>query len=241
MSFSSYNPNDRYRQRAAQRTMRLIIFTFFFSIVFGAGFWAGGLRSKQDMYILQEEKRIIGEERDKMQAEAIKIRAEAQTATVRLEQLKTNYDELFGDGPMKNLVELLRKQLDQGVDDKRLESVILSARPPQNCSDPQSKRIIISTPVYKGPSSKAVLPKGVVVITGKGQSTQNSKGQKEAWFDTRKPIELSFKIKGGRVETKKGILPLYHSVITGDKEYRFTIKAGNKSFVKITYDYCDYP
>ncbi len=240
MHFSSYNPNDRYRQRAAKRMTRAITLMFFFALVFGAGFWLGDLKSKQDMYILQEEYYLIGEERDKMQAEAIKIRAEAQTATVRLEQLKANYDELFGDGPMKNLVELLRQQIDQGVDDKRLESVILSARPPQNCSPPKSKRFIVSTPVYNGPSSKAILPKGIIVISGKGQSTKNSKGQKEAWFDTRKPIELIFKIKGGRIETKKGILPLYHSVVVGDKEYRFTIKAVDKSFVKITYDYCDY-
>tara|TARA_R110001592_G_scaffold79054_1_gene236679 strand:- start:10856 stop:11581 length:726 start_codon:yes stop_codon:yes gene_type:complete len=241
MSISSYNPNDRYRQRSARRVGNMLTFIFVFGGIFGAGFWVGGLRSKQDMYILQQDKINIEEERDRVQADMTKMRAEAQTATVRLEQIRTNYDELLSDGTMKDLVSLVRQQIDQGVDAERLKSVILSARPPQNCSNSETKRFIVNTPVYQGPSSKVSLPKSVIVVTGKGTSAQNSLGKKEAWFDPGKPVELLFDVKDGQSETKKGVLPMYHSLVIEDKEYRFTMKAGEKSFVTVSYDYCDYP
>jgi cell division protein FtsB len=241
MSLSYYNPNDRYRQRAARRMIIFLGFGFFFAAIFGFGFWVGGIRSQQNMYILQEEKRIISEERDHVQAEMTKMRAESQTAKVRLEQLRANYDELLGNGAMKDLVSLLRQQIDQGVDMKRLQSVLSSARPPQNCSAPQTKRFVVDTPVYNGPSSRVALPGDVVVVTANGASSQNSQGRKEAWFDPSQPVELSFTIKDGKTETKKGILPLYHTVVHGDKEYRFTATIGDKSFVRLTHDHCDYP
>lgn len=127
------------------------------------------------------------------------------------------------------------------MDAKRLESVLLSARPPQNCSDAQDKRFIVKTPVYKGPNSKAALAGNIVVISGTGVSAKNAQGKKEAWFDSGQPVTLTFKVKNSRAHKKTGVLPLYHSVVVENKEYRFTLTEGEKSFVKVTYDHCDYP
>lgn len=240
MSFSSYNPNDRYRQRSARRTGSILTFVFIFGGIFGAGYWVGGMRSQQNMYILQEEKRILNEENTNAQDSMVELRAEAQTANVRLEQLRASYDELLSDGAMRDLVILVRKQIDQGVDVKRLESVILSARPPQNCSDPQSKRFVVTTPVYKGANSKASIRGGISVF-GKGMASKNSKGNKEAWFDPGQSVEITFQSKDGKPMMKKGLLPMRYSMIVKDKEYRFTIISGAKSFAKVTFDYCDYP
>ncbi len=241
MAISYYNPTDRYRQRAAKRMTYALGFCFLFATIFGFGFWLGGIRSQQNMYILQEEKRVISEERNHVQAEMTKMRAESQTAKVRLEQLKANYDELLGGGAMKDLVSLMRLQIDQGVDVKRIQSVLLSARPPQNCSVPKTKRFVVDTPVYTGPTSRAVLPGNVIVVTANGMSAQNTQGRKEAWFDPGQPIKMTFEVKDGKTETKKGILPIYHTVVYGNKEYRFTATVGDKSFIQLTYDYCDYP
>ncbi len=240
MSFSSYNPYDRYRQRSAMRTSRYITFSFLFLIIFGLGYWVGGMKYQQNMYILQEEKRILSEESELAQSDMIELRAEAQTANVRLEQLRASYDELLSEGAMRDIVVLVRKQIDQGVDAERLKSVILSARPPQNCSDPESKRFVVDTPVYKGPRSVASID-GVISIYGDGISSKNNKGNKEAWFDAGQPVSITFKAKGGKPQQKKGLLPLHHSLIVKDKEYRFTITEGAKSFAKVTFDHCDYP
>ncbi len=240
MSFSAYNPYDRYRQRSAVRTTRYITFFFIFLFILGSGYWLGGMRYQQNIYILKEEKRILSEENSLAQSEMIELRAEAQTANVRLEQLKASYDELLSEGAMRDIVMLVRKQIDQGVDAQRLKSVILSARPPQNCSDPESKRFIVSTPVYKGPSSAASI-NGVISIFGDGVSSKNSKGNKEAWFDAGQPVNITFKATGAKPQNKKGLLPLRHSMIIKDKEYRFTVTKGAKSFAKVTFDHCDYP
>lgn len=240
MSFSPYNPHDRYRKRAAQRTTNFLTGLFVFGLILAGGFWLGGMRAKQNTYILEEENLGLINERDTIQEEMTVLRAETQTANVRLEQIKTDYDELLSDGPMKNLLVLIRKQLDEGVAAERLESVILSARPPQNCSAPDKKRFVVDTPVNTGPKSLSSIAGGLVKISGEGISAQNARGQKEAWFDASKPVKLTFKNRLAS-KTKEGILPLYYSMVVGDKEYRFTVSEGAKSFAKVTYDFCDYP
>ncbi len=240
MRFSSYNPNDRYRQRSAKRTTSTIAFLFLFLTIFGAGYWVGGMRAQQNAYILREEKRILKEENDQAQSNIIELRAKAQTAGVRLEQLRASYEEILPEGPMRDLLALLRKQIEQGVDIKRLESVILSARPPQNCSDPESKRFVVATPAYQGPGSKASIDGGITIY-GEGISSKNSGGNQEAWFDPGQPVKITFKATGRAPEIKEGLLPIHHSMVIKNKEYRFTVTSGAKSFVKITYDHCDYP
>ncbi len=241
MSISPYDPGDRYRRRSAQRTVGVFMFLIFIGVTVGIGVWLGRMKSQQSLYIYQEKNSNLVKEQEKMQDEVTALRAEAQTAQVRLEQLKASYEELLSEGAMQDLLELLRQQLEKGVDPNRLHSVILSARPPQNCSDAKNKRFVVITPVYNGPSSIASIGKGAVSISGVGSSAQNSKGQAEAWFDPGQPVKLTFKGRGGKDQLKQGMLPIYHSVAVGDKEYRFTITEGTKSFAKVTYDYCDYP
>lgn len=241
MSIPVYDPHERYRQRAAKRFGNFLVGIFFISLIFAAGFWLGKINTNQNTYILEQEKRVLSEEQTRLQNEMTQMRAEAQTATVRLQQLKTNYEELISSGPMQNLVELLKKQIDKGVDTGRLESVITRARPPQNCSNQNIKRFIVKTPVFKGPTSKATIANGKIIIWANGQSAQNSSGKKEAWFDPAQPVELIVKKAGQKEMKKSGILPLYHSEIIEDKEYRISIETGNKSFAKVLFDHCDYP
>ena len=44
-----------------------------------------------------------------------------------------------------------------------------------------------------------------------------------------------------KTDNKAGIMPLHHSVVSGNREYRFTIEEGARSFAKVTFDSCDYP
>ena len=241
MGLYSYDPGARYRQRAAKRVSNICLFILFLGAVLLLGFWVGGIKSQQNIYILGEENTRISEEVISLQEEITALRADAQTANVRYEQLKTSLDELLSDGDMSELVELIRKQLDKGVDISRLESIILSARPPQNCSDADSKRFVIMTPVYSGANSFASIGNGAIKVFGKGVSAKNNSGNNEAWFDPTKPVEIIFQDRDGQEKVKSGVLPLYNSMIVGDKEYRFTVSVGAKSFAKVTFDHCDYP
>ena len=54
--------------------------------------------------------------------------------------------------------------------------------------------------------------------------------------------QVTVRFKNGEVaETKKGILPLRHSIIVNNREYRFTVEEGSRSFAKVVYDSCAYP
>ncbi len=240
MSFYSYNPHERYRQRSTRRFVATCFSLVFLGAAFYAGFWFGGLDSQKSLYILKEKVRSAEHDRDEIQSDLIKLRAQAQTATVRLEQLKTGYDDLISEGPLQELVGLLRKQVEKGIDMKRLKSVIISARPPQNCSDAMSKRFVVKTPIHQGPASNISLADGGITISGSGVSARSG-NKTEAWFDPGKPVEILFTDGAGKVAKKSGVLPLYHTVVLEDREYRFTINSGARSFAKVTYDHCDYP
>ncbi len=241
MKYGSYNPSARYRQRSQRRLTGIVYTCILLSFTFGFGVWLGGLRVDQNYYILRQEKKALESQYAEVQNEITQLRAEAQTANVRLEQLKVSYNEVLPDGPMQDIVNRIREQIESGVDPKRIVSVILSARPPQNCDEANSKRLLIVTPNYEGPESKISLENGVISIWGEGKSSKDGKNNEQAWYDSAKPVKIFFQPRDGVVTHKEGVLPLYHSLVIKDREYRFTISADAKSFSKITFDSCDYP
>ncbi len=207
----------------------------------GLAFYLGRLQAEQSLRILHEQKKVSETQIEELQDKLTRLRAEAQTANIKLMQAHESFSEALPEGPMQELTVLLKQQIDGGVDPKRLETVLRSVRPPQNCSEPQTKRFVIMTPAYTGPQSKMSTNEKEITLTGSGDSAKNSKGKAEAWFDPSKSVTLAFETNEGAKQEKTGHLPIYHSIILGEKEYRFTIAQGEQSFAKVTYDICDYP
>ncbi|HAJ89624.1 MAG TPA: hypothetical protein DCM27_01210 [Rhodospirillaceae bacterium] len=242
MSIGQYNPRSRYRERAIQRFNKTILLILLMGVCFGFGFFIGGQNAVVQNGTLKLEIEDMTGRLKTMQDELTTIRAEAQTATSRFEQLKTQYErDIPSDGPMREIVDMVKKQISDGMAPDRLAFVLRSARPPRNCSDPSTKRFIIRTPAYKGSDSVVTVAEGAIVISGTGSSAKTREGQLESWFDPTQPVSLTFKNANGENEKKAGTLPFQHSVIAGGKEYRFTLTEGEKSFVKVTFDSCDYP
>ena len=127
------------------------------------------------------------------------------------------------------------------MDPQRLSFVIRSARPPSNCSDPITKRFVVSTPAYQGADSTITIAEGKLRIKAAGASSRSKDGKPEAWYDPAKRLKISFTPLNGKPEHKNGIMPLQHSMVVGNREYRFNVSEGARSFAKITYDSCDYP
>lgn len=242
MMIGQYNPKSRYRERAIQRFNKTILFILIMGACFGLGFFIGGQNAVVQNGTLKLEVEDMTGRLKTLQDELTTVRAEAQTATSRFEQLKTQYEkDMPQDGPLREIVDMVRKQIDDGMAPDRLAFVLRSARPPRNCSDPSTKRFIIRTPAYKGSDSVVTVGEGAVVISGTGSSAKTRDGQEESWFDPTQPVNLNFKSSNGEIEKKSGTLPFQHSVIASGKEYRFTLAEGEKSFVKVTFDSCDYP
>lgn len=237
---SSYDPSARYKMRSKQRMSSIIVFCSVVFISGFIGFWLGGQNAAEQIIKLKAEHKSISSEYGDLQENLTSLRAEAQTANTRYEQIKKEYSELIPEGPMQDLTALIRAQLDKGMDPQRLGFFIRSARPPTGCVEPDVKRFVVSTPAYRGPDSVVSVADGAVKIRATGVSARNDKGQPEAWFDPAQSINVTITSPSG-TDKKKGVLPIQHSVIAGNREYRFTIEDGARSFAKVVYDSCAYP
>ena len=245
MLISPYNPYDRYRRRFTDRIAGLLVVLITLGVAGGFGFWMGGLHSEQKIVYLEQQLEEHRTQNEQMQTTLTELSAEAQTAVMRYDQLQETYQQAIPAGPVEGLVTLVKKQLDEGMDPQRLEFVIRSARPPRNCTEPETKRFVIATAANAGPASQVEIAEGAIVIKGSGVSATNAKGAAEAWYDPSKSVALEITLKDGinepKLEKKAGVMPLHHSVVAGNREYRFTIEEGARSFAKVVFDSCDYP
>lgn len=240
MSLGGYNPYDRYRNRSLQRLSSGLTLVAVIVASMSVGFWLGRQRSAEAVLTVQEEAETLRRQSAAMQETLTQLRADARTAELRYRQLQEQYAQEM-PAQHRELIALVREQLSQGMDPQRLAQVVRSARPPKNCAEPETKRFVALTPAYKGPGSSVAVAEGDIVITGSGASARSDKGDPEAWYDPAQPVEIIFNISGGlEVQRKSGILPLHHSVMLGEREYRFTFTEGARSFIKITLDSCDY-
>ena len=238
---SEYDPNARYKNRAAQRTAKMFSTMLVIAISAVVGFWFGNQYAAERQISYQAQAESLEVQNAELQQTVTDLRAEAQTANTRFIQLKKDYDAQIPEGPMQGLVTLVREQLDQGMAPERLSFLIRSARPPTDCTQPDTKRFVVSTPANSGPKSFVSVADGAVNISADGESARNAKGQPEAWFDPSKSITVTFQ-SGELTETKKGTLPISHSVVVDNsREYRFTIEEGSRSFARVVYDSCAYP
>ncbi|NQZ14323.1 MAG: hypothetical protein HRT94_05825 [Alphaproteobacteria bacterium] len=240
MSLNTYNPDSRYKDRAAQRFVAFLKFLSVVMVSILIGFWFGKQFAAEELIVLKDRNAALEEERELLQESVTELGAQAQTAETRYRQLQEQVDSIIPKGPMQDIATLVRDQLEQGMDPERLSFVIRSARPPTNCSEPDVKRFVVSTPANKGPSSKVSIAEGAIVIQGSGKSAKNEKGQPEAWYDPAQPVKLTF-AHDGKTDVKRRTLPIRYSVVAGDREYRFTVESGSRSFAKVVYDSCDYP
>jgi hypothetical protein len=241
MRMSSYSLQDRYRKRSNERLAGLAVVMGILFLSFGTGFWIGQIASRQSVSFLKSENVRLTQERDELQNSITGLRAETQTALARYSQLQKTYEEVLPEGPLRDLTQMLKTQLDEGRDPERLAFLIRSARPPKNCTEPEIKRFVATTPAYSGPESAIALADGALIIKGSGISAMNASGKPEAWFDPSQKVTLTFTGEGGVAEEKVGILPMNHSVVVANREYRLTISEGARSFIKVTFDSCDYP
>lgn len=240
MSFSSYDPHTRYRRRSIDRFVNFIVVLAFLFGSGAVGFWLGQQGSSQQVSSLQQ--RLEEAEMQKSETEAVlmELRTEAQTATLKYEQLQSDVEQQVPEA-MQGLVDLVRKQLEEGMDPDRLSFVIRSARPPRNCSEPETRRFVISTPAYQGSESSVEITEAGIQVSGKGVSVNNKDGKPEAWYDPAKQVSISFKLNGAEEKLKTGVMPIRHSLVSGAREYRFSVEEAARSFAKVTFDSCDYP
>lgn len=236
----SYNPNNRYRNRSKDRFKRFVKGVITICLLIGVGIFIGREYNQGEANVFRSRVKVMEEERETLQEDIVTLRAAAQTASMRYDALKSSYDAINPDGPMGDLLTLVKDKVAQGMDVDYLRYTIETAGAPRKCSEPQTKRFVPSTPNFKGADNTVSIDDAKIMVSGEGQSAFNDNGEPEAWFDPSKKVAMTFKATEMPAQTKSKIVPFSHSMIIDNKEYRFTIEAGAKSFLKVSYDVCDY-
>lgn len=158
------------------------------------------------------------------------------------EQWRQRYEEDVPKGELKTLFDLLRGKLSDGVKAERLRFVISAAANKRECDRrPEIKRFIVRTPLYRGSDDTVWFADGSISVTASGVSARDAQGNPEAWFDPAQPITVRLSHIGGKVEEFSGTLPLQHSTVIGNREYRFNLMPAARGFVQVAADSCRYP
>ena len=240
MSLSSYNPNNRYKNRSKQRAAAFFRFILMLVFLVGIGFFLGRQFSVGESRDIKSELKTMRAERSGLEEQITDLKAQVQTAKVRHDDLQKAHDELLPEGDVGALIDLLNSKLQSGLSADRLNYILRTAGSPRSCTEPDVKRFVLPTPSFKGPDNKISIADGIIKIKGQGESARNENGDPEAWYDASKKVYVQFISRDTPNEQKKATLPFSHSMVIADKEYRFRVESGAKSFVKITYDVCDY-
>ena len=249
MSLNYYDPSSRYRERSKKRARSFFSLMMYAAVFGSAGYFVRQVIHEKSATMESKQLKIVMQENEDLQQQVMELKADLQFSVTSFEQLKRRYDEeLPEEGELRTVLDLVKLQLQNGIGADRLAFLIRSSRPPSNCTDAISKRFIVSTPSYKGEKSVvnaddtlAGQEDNFVKVSGEGRSARGESGRAEAWYDASRAITVTFENAEGEVETKQGVLPFQHSVVSGAREFRFSVEQGAQSFARVTYDVCDYP
>ncbi|MEQ9608704.1 MAG: hypothetical protein RLN99_13665 [Kiloniellaceae bacterium] len=212
---------------------------------------AAGVYSYRFGTQLAEHKVAVAEERiaelemevSGLQQQSAGLATDLAKARETITAWQARYEREVPTGFVREMMALVQQKLQAGADEERLAFLVSAADKPRSCDgQPETKRFIVTTELQTGGANDAVsFGERAVTVTAVGEAARNANGNLEAWFDPQKPISMTFTQLGGKTVTAEGALPLHHSVVAGDDEYRFTVLPGARGFLTVTADRCDYP
>ncbi len=241
MSIGLYDYDRRYRRRF---WIGFIKFILFIALLLAVGLFAyqlGVERFKRRDASLRQEVDQLTEQKDELELLASRLKRAALNAEARSTALEARLAREIPRGDQARLLQLVAERLESGVSAERLAFVISQAEERSECSRSETKRFMLSTPIFRSPAGAVGFGNGQVSVTGNGKSAVDSSGNPEAWFDPAEPVRIRFAAHGGKETQVEDILPIHHAMVVDDTEYRFTLLAGKRSFIEVTADRCPYP
>ncbi|MDH3920118.1 MAG: hypothetical protein OEU25_18295, partial [Rhodospirillales bacterium] len=218
---------------------------FVLGLLLAAGLFAyetGSIAALQPVNRLEKQVAELSRTLTALQDKNTELSAAAESAQNRETEWQQRYQAEVPTGHSKDLFELIRDRMAAGVEPKRLAFVIEATGNLRSCDrNPTTKRFLVQTPLYKGANDSVSFGGETVTITARGPNATNPEGNAEAWFDPAKPLTVRFTEIGGGATEKTGKLPMHHSVVVRDSEYRFAIQRGPQGFVKVTGERCKFP
>ncbi len=238
---SMYDTERRYRRQLFGRIVRLLVTI---SVCVGIGIISYQIgvedlqaEKRQHEQILHEMEGRLSDMAQRVANQALEVRRVKEQSRL----IQGRYSEEVPQGAERALFDLMQARLSDGLGIDRLRFLITSARVERQCVAAETRRFLVRTPVSIGPRSAASFENDTITITGFGQSAKASDGRPQAWFDAAKPVRLAFAVIGEAEIFREGLLPFTHSVVAGDREFRFQVQSGKRGFVNVTSDNCVYP
>ena len=239
----SESRNRRRRQgRIAIAVMRWL---FVVAVALGAGYYAydrGNELAREEVRVLENQLAQAAAEIAQLRTDITGLETALREERALVAQWRDRYETEVPSAEDAVLLRSIQERLDKGVSRDRLAEVIQLAQDRDNCEPlPDTRRFVVQNPVYSGANDSVSFADNAIIVTAIGESQVNNAGRPEAWFDPAKPVTVFFTRPGGETTSTVGILPLHHAVVVDDREFRFSVVAGNRSFAEITGQRCVYP
>ncbi len=234
-------------RRNRRRRIRLNILKWLAGLllVAAAGLYAyefgAGLSVAENDRLIRENTRLSGIVEKLRQANA-EQKTTIEGELLRVEEWERRYERDVPAKVLKPIYELAQEKLNAGVETARLIFLIEGAENIRSCDErPVSKKVYVRTPIYRGSINSASFANNAISVTAEGVSAADADGRPQQWLDAEKPVTVRFTHIGGKVSEASGVLPLHHSIIAGDKEYRFIVTAANRGYAMVSGERCLFP
>ncbi len=233
---------DRGRTKRRRRVFgRLFVLALLVGAIAIAGTWSydiGTTLARQDVTLLERQVAELSEQNDALRNERVGL-------DVEINAIRERERRLLAAAPNEQeraMLALIRAREEAGVDPERIKFVIEAVSNVRECDlEPVTRRFIANTEVRTGSNDTVSFASNTVAVTAIGTAAKDAEGKPLGWFDPALPIKAAFTNIDGSSTVAEGVLPLQHSVVVRDQEYRFNLVAGERSFIAVTADRCQYP
>lgn len=232
-------------RRRQQLRVRLLKWVLALVVVVTAGIYAyetGNRLAEREVTRLKEEIALLDIRVQQLEQENLQLAEAARSAKGKIEVWQQRYRQEIPTGELKALYELMREKLAGGVDSARLSFVLRQASQASDCAETvETKRFFVKTPLYNGGNDAVAFADSAIVVTAQGAAAVDGTGNQRVRYDPGQPVVVRFARLGGDASEASGLLPLHHSMVIGDKEFRFSVVAGEPGMVKVTAGRCPFP
>ena len=195
-------------------------------------------RLREDMTALLEQNRRLTER-------VASAEQRGAMAVARAAQVERDRQAGLPKGDAARLLRTVEGKLAEGVSVQRLAFVLERAAPQPSCEDKiETKRIQPRTPASTSAAVTATFADNKVTASAQAASSRAAAGGRDdTGFDPGQPVELRFTTIGGKIETARGLLPVGHAFVFGQRELRFIAKTADKApgSIEISLQTCSYP
>jgi hypothetical protein len=223
----------------------LLRWLFVIAVALAAGYYAwdfGTELARKEVRVLQTQLAQANSDSAQLRTDITGLETALREERGLVAQWRDRYEAEVPTAEDAALLRAIQDRIGNGVSRERLTEVIGLAQERDICEPlPETRRFVVQNPVYSGANDTVSFADAAIIVTAIGESQINAGGRPEAWFDPAKPVTVYFTRPGGETTSTEGVLPLHHAVVVGDREFRFSIIAGNRSFAEIAGRTCVYP